>query len=62
MRARAAKRLSRDGRERLVASSYVVLQSKLPPEAIMPATVRSVFGDELHELLYGDARGEAVCD
>jgi Dna[CI] antecedent, DciA len=52
-RARAAKRLSRDGRERLVASSYVLLQSKLPPEEIMPATVRGILGDELHELLYG---------
>ncbi|MBV8530520.1 MAG: hypothetical protein JO104_04325, partial [Candidatus Eremiobacteraeota bacterium] len=52
-RARAAQRLSRDGRERLVASSYVLLQSKLPPEAIKPATVRSILGDELHDLLYG---------
>jgi hypothetical protein len=51
-RAQAAKRLSRDGRERLVASSYVLLRSKLPPEDIMPATVRSILGDELHQLLY----------
>lgn len=53
-RARTAKRLSRDGRERLVASSYVLLRSKLPPESIVSATVRSILGDELHELLYGD--------
>ena len=53
-KARAAKRLSRDGRERLVASSYVLLQSKLPPEEIRPATVRSILGDELHDLLYGE--------
>jgi hypothetical protein len=52
--ARAAGRLSRDGRERLIASSYVLLRSKLPPERIAPATVRSVLGDELHALLYGD--------
>lgn len=52
-RARAAKRLSRDGRERSVASSYVLLRSKLPPEDIVPATVRSVLGDELHDLIYG---------
>ena len=52
-RAGASRRtLSRDGRERLVASSYVLLRSKLPPEEIMPATVRNVLGDELHELLY----------
>lgn len=53
-RARAAKRLSRDGRERLVASSYVLLQSRLAPEAIDPATVRSILGEELHDLLYGE--------
>ena len=52
-RAGAAKRLSRDGRERLVASSYVVLQSKLPPEEISPAIVRNALGDELHDLIYG---------
>jgi hypothetical protein len=52
--ARAAGHLSRDGRERLIASSYVLLRSKLPPERIAPATVRSVLGDELHTLLYGD--------
>ncbi|MGA2760060.1 MAG: DUF721 domain-containing protein [Candidatus Cybelea sp.] len=51
-RARVAGRLSRGGRERLVASSYVLLHSKLPPEEIMPATVRNVLGDELHELLF----------
>lgn len=51
--ASAVKRLSRDGRERLIASSYVVLRSKLPPEKIAPATVRSILGDELHDFLYG---------
>jgi Dna[CI] antecedent DciA-like protein len=53
---KAAGRLSRDGRERLVASSYVVLRSRLSPETIAPATVRNVLGDELHDLLYGDER------
>lgn len=52
-RARATKQLGRDGRERLIASSYVLLQSRLAPEAIMPATVRNILGDELHDLLYG---------
>jgi hypothetical protein len=56
--ARAAGRLSRDGRERLVASSYVLLQSNLPPEEIIPATLRNILGDELHDLLYGAARRE----
>jgi hypothetical protein len=54
VRARALQRLSRDGRERLIASSYVLLQSKLPPEQIMPATLRSILGDELHDLLYSE--------
>jgi len=57
-RARTAGRLSPDGRERLVASSYVLLHTKIPPEEIAPATVRSVLGDELNELLYGDASCE----
>lgn len=52
--ARTAGRLSRSGRERLVASSYVLLRSKIPPERIMPATIRSVLGEELHALLYAD--------
>ncbi|HYL26326.1 MAG TPA: DUF721 domain-containing protein [Candidatus Nitrosotalea sp.] len=57
-RARASRRLSRDGRERLVASSYVVLRSKLPPEEIVPETVRNILGDELMEVLYGESAGE----
>lgn len=52
-KARAAKRLSRDGRERSIASSYVLLKSGLAPEAIAAATVRDLLGDELHELIYG---------
>jgi hypothetical protein len=52
-RALASHRLSRDGRERLIASSYVILKSQLPPERIVPATVRNVLGDELHDLIYG---------
>jgi hypothetical protein len=55
VRARQAKRLSSDGRERLAASSYVLLRSNLSPEEIMPATIRSILGDELNDLLYGDA-------
>jgi len=55
VRARAAKRLSRDGRERTIASSYVVLKSRLAPEVIDPATVRNVLGDELNDLIYGTA-------
>ncbi len=52
VRACAAKRLSKDGRERLVASSYVLLRSRIPPEEILPATVRSILGEEIHDLIY----------
>ncbi|MBV8490898.1 MAG: DUF721 domain-containing protein [Candidatus Eremiobacteraeota bacterium] len=48
-----AKRISHDGRERSIASSYVLLKSKLAPEEIRPATVRDVLGDALHDLIYG---------
>jgi hypothetical protein len=53
--ARAARRgeLSRDGSERSIASSYVILQSGLAPERITTATLRNVLGDDLHDLLYG---------
>ena len=50
----ATKQLSRDRRERLIASSYVILKSGLPPERLVPATVRNVLGDELHDLLYAE--------
>jgi hypothetical protein len=55
-RANATKRLSRDHRERLIASSYVILKSGLPPERLVPATVRNVLGGELHDLLYETER------
>ncbi len=51
-RARWNGKLSRDGAERLIASSYVLLKSELAPERLTPAIVRNVLGDELHDLLY----------
>jgi predicted nucleic acid-binding Zn ribbon protein len=57
-RARMSGKLSRDGSERLIASSYVLLKSELAPEKIGPATVRNVLGDELHDLLYGSEHTE----
>ncbi|MDQ6827052.1 MAG: DUF721 domain-containing protein [Candidatus Eremiobacteraeota bacterium] len=53
VRAQRARRLSGDGRERLVASSYVLLQTGFAPEEITPVIVRNLIGAELHELLYG---------
>lgn len=48
-----AGRLSADGRERLIASSYVLLKSGIDPERIAPETVRNLLGDQLHDLIYG---------
>ncbi len=52
VRAARAKRLSRDRRERLVASSYVIVKSGIEPERIAPETMRSVLGDEIFTVLY----------
>jgi len=54
-RAERAGRLSPNGRERLIASSYVILKSGLDPERIVPAVVRNLLGDALHDLIYGTA-------
>ncbi|MGH7729057.1 MAG: hypothetical protein ACREM2_09720, partial [Vulcanimicrobiaceae bacterium] len=54
-RARRAGRLSASGLERRVASSYVLLQSRLPPERIGREVVRNALGAELDELLWGAA-------
>ncbi|HEY8296405.1 MAG TPA: DUF721 domain-containing protein [Candidatus Baltobacteraceae bacterium] len=43
-------------RERMIASSYVLLKSGLDPERIAPAVVRDLLGDELHDILYGNER------
>jgi hypothetical protein len=51
-RARRAGRLSRSGRERGIASSYVLLESRLPPDRITPAVVRNLLGPELERLLW----------
>lgn len=52
-RASRAQRLAPTARERLIASSYVVLKSGLDPERISPAVVRNLLGDELHDVIYG---------
>lgn len=41
-------------RDRMIASSYVLLKSRLDPERIAPAVVRDLLGDELHGILYGN--------
>jgi hypothetical protein len=51
-RARRAGRVSGSGLERHVASSYVLLQSRLPPDRITPAVVLNLLGPELQALLW----------
>jgi len=51
-RARRAGRVSGSGLERHVASSYVLLQSRLPPDRITAAMVLNLLGPELQALLW----------
>lgn len=53
VRAQRSGKLARGGRERLIASSYVILKSGLDPERISPAVVRNLLGDALHDFIYG---------
>ncbi len=55
----ALERIKRAGRahgtrDRMIASSYVLLKSELDPERIAPVVVRELLGDELHDILYGN--------
>lgn len=52
-RVRRSGRRTMTSRERLIASSYVLLKSGLDPERIAPAVVRDLLGEELHDILYG---------
>jgi hypothetical protein len=49
--ARRRRRINPNRHERQIASSYVLLQSGLPPERVTPALLRHVLGDELETLL-----------
>lgn len=55
----ALERVRRSGgrglttRDRMIASSYVLLESELDPERIAPAVVRNLLGPELHDIFYG---------
>jgi hypothetical protein len=58
-RAKRAGTLSRSGVERGLASSYVLLQSRLRPDRITPAVVRNLLGADLEALLWPGAAGKA---
>ena len=51
-RLRRSGRTSATTRERLIASSFVLLKSGLDPDHLAPAVVRDLLGDELHGILY----------
>lgn len=62
-RSKRAGRISSSGLERHVASSYVLLQSRLAPDRITPAIIRNLLGPELEALLWpvaADKANEAV--
>jgi hypothetical protein len=48
--------LRSDGLERRIAMSYVILQSRLPPDGISSATVRNLLGSELSGLLFDEGK------
>ncbi len=52
-RARRTRGAHLTTRDRMIASSYVLLKSELEPERIAPAVVRDLLGEELHEIFYG---------
>jgi len=51
-RAVRAGTLTRDGRERAIAQSYVMLKSGMTADRLAPATVRNELGDDLYALIY----------
>jgi hypothetical protein len=51
-RARRARKLSPSGIERHIATSYVLLQSRLAPDRITPAVVRNLLGEEIVGLVW----------
>jgi hypothetical protein len=52
-RAERTGRLRSDGFERRIASSYLLLQSGLPPDQVSRAAMRNLLGDRLEALLFG---------
>ena len=62
-RARRAGKVSASGIERHVASSYVLLHSRLPPDRITPAVVANLLGDETARLIWpASAPGAAASE
>lgn len=51
-RTKLAGAVSSSGLERHVASSYVLLHTRLPPDRITPAVVRNLLGPDLEKILW----------
>ncbi|MBV8424474.1 MAG: DUF721 domain-containing protein [Candidatus Eremiobacteraeota bacterium] len=51
-RTRKTGKLSKNGLERQIASSYLLLKTTWEPDRITPVIARNELGDELYELLY----------
>ncbi len=56
-RIKRGAKVGASGDERQVASSFVLLQSRLPPDRITPAIVRNAIGDDVTDALWPN-RGE----
>ncbi len=54
-RTKLAGAVSASGVERHVASSYVLLHTRLPPDRITPAVVRNLLGPDLEKILWPHA-------
>jgi hypothetical protein len=59
-RVRRSGRVSSTRLERQLASSYVLLQSRLPPDRLTPAVVRNLLGVELERLFWPDSAAPAA--
>ncbi len=59
-RTRSTGRLCASGIERKIASSYVLLQSRVPPGRITAAVVRNLLGEDLEELVSGTPWGSTA--
>ncbi len=59
-RAKRSGTLSRSNVERKLASSYVLLHSRLRPDRITPAVVRNLLGADLEALLWPERAGKAT--
>lgn len=61
-RAKTMRRLASGALERSIASSYVLLQTRLAPDLVTPEVVSNALGPELTALLYGPPPGAKAAE